>query len=709
MTNYINYYSHKAATPSYYQRNFARDLPKDEKEDPEWMALGKRATQIALPFVSLYRPLGSAISLTMGTARCLTHISGTIEAQKDGDAKKAAQQMVQLCLAVMALAGSYFNFTLGLFLTTGQECILSAANTLQHLQEGEFDKAGEHLLQGVSNAFYLAIMFTGSLEITCASMVVQALLSFYQARQEFAQERYAEAGAKIVMGMIRCNQAKSTYDVIQRKNYLLAMNKQLAQLFERAKNGKEVEHLIDNPLNDLDGKIKEKQVILTDDKNKEFDFGSHFHGFGKETVKGANLSFRTTVVNGKNVTELDFKVNHVFRDRLGKLIGELQSFKKDDLQVLLTAANSHATGIKVTSVPYQVSKTLNLGSAYKVDFEGLGSLYVGGSTTKPNLFDRVIVRMDEGRNIYELHEMLSFMKLDDAVRVSSQEDILRLKIGHLFRTFCPREATPFERTEAFFTMPVGKLQEEIVKKAPAMKGIFDDYLSKMQAREILPGRVRYGITGLADKAHELGARALTAAVTGAYTDGELFHRIGSMLKMGMISSEMRYTNGLAVSGMSVSADFNTGGADSVFTQMLTEKNCKDHMPFNALNYNSKVRMLISLDALETGTYQYPFDGFGSRTPYYFGDIYKNRPGIQEFVNGANVYLNPGHEVMVKERIPPSLFKGLIVSDAATRNNLLDYLRKCQIVQKDNGIEKILGIDINQFIRVGTHVSEAILK
>ncbi len=709
MDNHINYYAHKVAAPPYYQRNYERDLPPADKEDAGWLATGKRVALLAVPFLSLHKPFGLAISLTMGTARCFTHLFAATEAAGKNKYGEAAQQMTQLALAVMALAGSVFNFTFGLIITTGQECALSAYSSLQHLLKGDYEKAGEDLAQAVSSALYLAIMFTGSLEISCASIVVQALLSFYQGRKEWAEGKYPEAAAKVLMGLIRCKQAGNTYQMIARRNQLCAINKQFEQLLERAKNGKKVDHLIDSPLNDLEAKIDEKRVTLSDAKDKEYDFGSHFHGFGKETVKGANLSFRTAVIDGKNVTELDFKVNHVFRDRLGKLISELQSFKKDDLQVLLAASNSHASDLKITKVPFDIAKTLKIGDAYKISFEGLGSVYVGGATTFPNLYDRVIVRMDEGKNIYELHEMLSLLKLDDAVRVSSQEDIQRLKIGHLFRIFCPKEATPFERTQAFFDLPIEDLQKEIIKKAPVMKGHFNEYLSKMEAREILPGRVRYALPGLADKAHELGARALTASVTGAYTDAELFTRIASMIKMGMLSSEMRYTNGLAVSGLSTSTDFYTGGADSVYLQMLTEKSCKDHMPLSALNYHSKVRMLISLEALETGTYQYPFDGFGTRGGIFGDSYYLNRPGIQEFVRGLNGYMNPGHEIMVKERIPPSMFQGLVVDDEKTRSNLLEHLRKCHIVQKENdNVERILGIEVDTFIRVGKYASEELV-
>ena len=154
--------------------------------------------------------------------------------------------------------------------------------------------------------------------------------------------------------------------------------------------------------------------------------------------------------------------------------------------------------------------------------------------------------------------------------------------------------------------------------------------------------------GLAKQAHALGARAITAAVTGAYTNNELFDRVASMLKMGMLSTETRYTNNINAKGLSASADFWTGGADRVFAQMITEKNCKDGMGLDKLYYYSKVQMLISLDALETGTYQYPHDSFGTRKVDPWSP-YTHRPSITEFINHQqnSPWVYGGHEVMFR--------------------------------------------------------------
>ena len=158
----------------------------------------------------------------------------------------------------------------------------------------------------------------------------------------------------------------------------------------------------------------------------------------------------------------------------------------------------------------------------------------------------------------------------------------------------------------------------------------------------------------------------------------------------------------------------SGGADSVFTQLLTEKNCQDEMKFNELYYQSKVRLLISLEALETGTYQYHCDNFGNRIYppseehwWDFDESYASRDGILEFIEKeqAATRINRGHEVMLKERIAPSFIKALIVPDEQTKSHLVDFLRANDLVQN----ETILNKPIDEFVRVGTKVTEDLIR
>jgi len=708
MSAYTNYFSHTLFTPPHYQRDFARDFPKVERS--QFLSKIERVALIALPFISLYRPLGSALSLSMGGCRCITQLRETISAAFRGERGAALWQMVQLALAVAALAGTLFNFTFGLFATSSIDLCMQAIALFSHLAQREYGLAFEDLLQVVSSTLYLAILFSGNLEVIFLSMAVQALLSFWGARSEWRAGRYPEVVAKVLMGMVRCYQAKGVVDQIQRRNFFLSIVK-YQKLIARLENGRNVADLIDSPINDLDTKIEENRVTLFDAKDKAYDFGAYFSGFGKELVKGSNLNFRTVVVDGKNRVELDFKVNHVFRDRLKSLIQEMKSFDTIELKEILNISGSHATDLKLEKVPFEISKNLNIGEAYKISLEGLGTLYVGASDNYLNLYDRVIVRMEEGKNIYQLHEILSFAGLTNTIRVSDPNDIERLKIGQLFRTFYPREATLFERTSTFFDLSIDELKRMIGEKVPNMKTIFENYLSTMKKVEILPGRVRYTIPELSDLAYNRGARALKAAVTGAQSNAELFYRVASILKMGMISPEMRFTNNISTTGLGgVFPDFTTGGADSVFTQLIAESNCIQHTSLSTFQYNSKVQLLFSLDLLETGTYQYYADKWGVRSlsnQSQFPGVYLNRPNILDFVSKENLLFFPGNEIMIKERIPPSMITGIIVQDVQTRDALLNYFRQCNLIQSDaSGPETILGKTLDQFIHVGQNISES---
>lgn len=470
-------------------------------------------------------------------------------------------------------------------------------------------------------------------------------------------------------------------------------------------HGRNVQHLQENPLCELKEKLKANDH-----------FGAHFHGLGKGLVKSANLCFRTQVIDGKVLTELDFKINHVFRTSLQETIDQLSSMDKHVLRAILNRTESHGKDIRIErNQPFPLGQE-TMGNATKITMDGLGTIFIGSSSDIPTLYNRVVVRMDADKTINDFHELLSFFHLDASFQISTSDDIERLKIGHLFRVFYPKEALAFERSEAFFFNPIEQIKAQITEFVPEMEAIFDTYLNQMTPGEILPGKMRYRIKGLAQKTFEHGARALTAAITGGYSNRVLFERIGSILRTGMMSSETRISFGNGDRGMSTWEDFASGGADSVFTQMISENHCKKGTKLSSFHYNSDVRLIISLDALETGTYQYLNDKFGNRCMNdRWDNSYSLRPGILNFIDRLqkntpmNEELNDlfidkfymGNEVMVKERIDPSFFKKIIVSNSGKRQELITYLDQNNLIQ-DN---RILGHLVDEFIVVENTVTE----
>jgi len=705
--NYIDYFHHALFRPNTYHRRFDLDLPKMQETV-------KRVALASLPFVSLYRPAGSVLSIGMHGLRSFSHLQSAIQAEGEKKWGGFAVETGQAALAVLSLATAVYHSTSALFITTGCDAFQGMASCGGSLWKGEYAKAFEEALQMLASAAYLSFMATGSLEMMVVFGVIHGALSLYQAQGELAEGRYLEGCAKLGLAAVRFNQAHQYAIQIQRRNALLDILR-IRAVFEKSLRGREASHLIHHPLSSLKERIEAGEVILRNGTGEEIDFGAHFHGNGGALVKGENLAFRTRVVDGKEVTELDFKVNHAFRGAIDEALKQLKAIKPKEMGEILTLSGSHAEKLVIDqgSLLRGTGGFFAPGSAYRIKMEGLGEILIGREAAEPNLYDRVVVRLDSNRTLYELHELLSFVDLHQALSLSTKEDIERLKMGHLYRTFFPREATPLERTKEFFDLPLDQLKAKMIEKSPDMKGVFETYFPKMKEEHLLNGRVRYRIDGLAEAAYQEGARALTAAITGSYSEKEQFERLASMLQMGMICTEWRDANGIGQHGLGgFGADYMSGGADSVFTQLLTEKNCREKMSFNQLHYQSKVRLLLSLEALEMGTYQYHSDSFGNRiydsqSPWWrFQEKYGERDGILEYIRKeqAAQWTDGGHEVMFKERIDPSYFKGVVVADQKTKSDLIAYLEGAGLIE--NG--KILNQTVDRFVRVGTSVTEDLI-
>lgn len=705
--NYVNYFNHIITPPATYHRRYDLDLPQ------EGPPLLKRIALATLPFLSLYRPLGSALSIGLGSCRALSHLSNALTLEGNRNWTQCDLEVSQAALAALAVATTFYNFTAGLYITTAVDLSQGIKRTISHVSQQEYKKAAEEALQSTASAFYLGFMATGALEAILLSTLIQASLSALEAHNEWKEGRYIEAAAKFAMGAVRLRQAHSYSKLIQRRNQLLKIQK-YADLARRALKGRQVRHLIQSPLADRAQNIDSKRVTLSN-QNESFDFGSHLHGYGGATVKGANLAFRTLTVDGKETFELQFKVNHAFRDQLQSEITGLAKLNSKEMKEVLSLTGSHVTDIRVKSTETDFhSWELNTLGTTTIQLMGLGELSLGADRDLPNLYDRITVRLDADKTIYDLHEILSFTDLDCALRPSTHEDLEKLKLGHLFRIFFPREALTLERTAEFFTLTFEQLKAKIFDLVPQMADVYAHYFHRIQAAEILPGRIRYRIEGLADEVRKAGGRALTAAITGAYgPEEELFSRIASILSIGMISSETRDNYGMNAEGLGSAFAYLTGGADSVFMQMLTEKNAQDNLDLDNLYY-SKARMLISLDLLETGTYQYLEDQFGTRSlDDFWGAPYKSRPSILEFTTQVQQETDTtswwwefsGHEVMAKERVDPSYFTGIILENNRIKTDLIKYLRARDLIQKDAaGNETILNIALDRFFRVGTHVT-----
>ncbi len=732
MFNGINSFLHKSFDPGYYHRQFENDLPNESSKV-------KRVALLVLPFVSLYRPVGNAISLTMGSVRVVTSCASVITADK---MSARVQAITQVALSSLALAGACFQFSLGLYLTTAVDILTNAYETYKALKDHDYKRAVDILLQGINSALYLSIMVAGSIELILISFLVQAATNLYQAKGEWNHKHIPEMVAKALMGCIRLYQANGQYQILLKRNDLLKRYEELIKGIERAKK---IDHLANNTLDNT------SQAILTDANNQEHDFGKHIHGYGGKLVKGMNIAGDTT--------SLEFKINHVFREKVEALIQQTEGASDEDLNALLRIFGSHIQNVKIIKTTHTIGEKAPVitaskiryiqqylesllkrnpesssifkntlewlarmlhnpslikqpetktADAYEIHLSGVGKITIGATKDLIAHYDRVRIDLDKGKNLYDMHEALSFLQLDEALHASTQEDILRMKMGQLFRIFDPQNATQFERTSDYFDLSLDAFTDELKKRSPVMEEALSKWLPNMQLQETLPGKYRYSVNGLADALQAKGALGLTAALMGAMTEEEMIQRTASILKMGMLSSETRQSSTLGKQGLSWGIDLFTGGSDSVFTQLVTDSNTS----YNDFSYySSKIRFLISPKALEAGSYQYHDDNFGVRIVdkdhrYYdqWKDAYSTRQNMFDFIQDEKSTFNPKNEVMIKERISPEFLTGIWVASDSLKENAIAFFREKNIVQLDaNGTETIFSKPLDQFIIVNESI------
>lgn len=484
------------------------------------------------------------------------------------------------------------------------------------------------------------------------------------------------------------------------------------QILANAVNEKKINKRLNSfPLQNFQN-VNNHAVLLEDAQGKKHNLGAHVHGFGKDLVKGANLCFRDKTRENEEIVELGFKVNHVYRGHLEESISCL--FNKNtrlQMRVLSHLTGSSVKTIKVTEGKFEMGG-FREQKMYHLDFGASGSILVGSDPEVAGMYNRVFVRIPKKGNLFQLHEMLSFAGLENALKRFTPVDLERLKIGYLFRHFHPEQATIFERTSQFFKLPIGQLKAAIIEQVPAMKDRFVQYLPKFRPYEILPGRIRYGVEGIGRRCYELGARSLISSVWIGSNEEESFNKVSSIVKMGMLSSELRLGNEINSVGISPNSDLGHGSADSVFMQLVTVNDYQNNeaptmRKFGYFYPDDSIAFEFDLDVLDTLSHQYHTDKYGTRNLVLKFSTYLERPNVYDFVTEeVNGYYR-GHEVMIRDRVPPSFITSILVANNEIRVRLCQYFKEAGLIQPNrDGIDTILGIPVNQFIRTPSDANMA---
>lgn len=202
--------------PAYYHRQYENDLKEINPGNPYWQ-LCKRVALVALPFISLYKPLGSLLSIGMNITRTFSCITLTFQAFATGDRQVIGAALFQTAIATASIAEAIFSSTAGMVITSGHDVVISLYEILQHIASGDYQQAFEGLLQLTNNSLYLAMLLYGSLEIIALSMLAQMLLGLYKSQSEFRSGCILEGISQMAMAGIRAYQMQPQLKMLKFK------------------------------------------------------------------------------------------------------------------------------------------------------------------------------------------------------------------------------------------------------------------------------------------------------------------------------------------------------------------------------------------------------------------------------------------------------------------------------------------------------------
>ncbi len=681
----------------------------------------QRPLVVAVPLLKVH-PLSQATTVTCTKLFKAGRVFLDIRKHwQKGDLSRVGMGMMRTSVLIATVGTTIFEHSLlNIFAVSAAfvKDIVGFATALSTRDEQAIRDAGWAI---TGSGLMLASTLYGAPEVILASMIFGIVSEVYKSIKHYKQGKWLEATVSVVLAMVFAYQTSQTamevrerWAAVREEAIPIAKSASISPKFkalaERIDKGQDVEFLKEHPLGDLAQAIKDRGVSFEVPQMGVIDFGAHTSYLGGSIVKGSVINLRERNVDGHEIYELAFNVNHVHREKLNSALKEYQGTSSASLNSFADSRGVCEGDLRLSQAPFQylkrvgeqyfTSELFKLGNAQTLTCKGVGSISVGASPEVVSLYDRVVVRIDKSSQSSHMHFLLSLFGLDGALKPSTPQELDRLKIGQLFRAYYPQEATSLERLPSFFKSPLEALKKTIIDKVPQMETIFNEELAKMVPQELLPGKIRYTIPNLAQKAQELGARALMSGV--GYGEAAC-ERVAAILKTGALSSQGRYEAGLFVHGLSSNTDHLFGGADSVFTRLVTDAAAPN---LGRYSWAGDVQLIYSLNALDRGTYQYNEDSFGSRM--MANDKYKSRSSILDFVQQQQQNISYSNEVMLKDYVPPEEIVGCVVSNQSLKNQLINALKKVGIVQEIGRNLFVRGIPVDDFIRVGGSIGGKML-
>lgn len=414
------------------------------------------------------------------------------------------------------------------------------------------------------------------------------------------------------------------------------------------------------------------------------------------------------------------KLNHHARENLHSWRQEIlrneEAWKSSlpngiDATITMSAPNSEfiyperdENGVFSSTTGAQLPQT----PTFTVNFKDLGKVTLCADKDKRSLYDWVQVEMPTNLSEEEVakrtHKMLTLIGCPPAMTETGVIDRKRFELMNLYRTWHPGLAFDLEHQTGYFDLSIAGLKKEILNLSPDME-------DRIKAWEVNGVKTKEGFKGKFVPSSEITEQAKNFGALGLMIgmDNLQLTRLSLILKGGFLSCQMRYSAGIISAGASNYLDHKEGGAESVFTRLVTSEIAKN-VPAKKMPLGSRVQVLIDLEAANFGnTYGYAFDAYGTRV----GDPYKERKSLPDLVKDLeavhnklsgerNLEYGKGNEVMIRDYISPQMIRGILVQKKEDKDAIIKEFILQGLVEFKEGKGYILGKPIDQFVQLADH-------
>lgn len=275
-------------------------------------------------------------------------------------------------------------------------------------------------------------------------------------------------------------------------------------------------------------------------------------------------------------------------------------------------------------------------------------------------------------------DLLKSVGLDEVARTPTAAAEETLKKARLVWSQAPGRVDELRNLTG--TRLVQKLDDIIQQE-----GIDAAQIAKMQLQREYNGYISYANKGMVQKLKKAGAKYVYHSV----------RREEDVIKIvesnGIASTMSRIKQGIAdPAGVSMISDMRTGGADSAFMRIVTEKAQKTGRHFSDASVAGDYQIKLSLDVMErTDYYSFTSDHFGNTL-----DISNSGKNPLEMTKSLNRNFCSSNEIMFRNGVEGRYFTEIVCRTQQERQSLLQQFRARSIMN-------INGIDIEKFVTVGS--------